>query len=406
MQGRNKRKYSPGWKRKVRNTATASTLLLTVAVVLVLSFWKHWEYENSAHSGEEYLPEATISLPGTQPTQDPVLSGQPSPEPVPSVYPATEPMPSAEPDAQEPLLFSELRVPMPTISVQEPFVPVLDFAAAWEDTPGEEERLGLLPDARPGMDLELPVKAALLMDAETGKVLYGYHAAVQITPASVTKLMTVLLALEQGELSDVLTVTDSALDVGHWDAVMCGFRSGDQVTLYDVLHGMLLSSGNDAAEIVAEYVSGSVEEFVKLMNERAAELGAKHTNFANPHGLPNDEHLTSAYDISLVMRELLKHEEFFEISSKKSYKAYYENANGMAVSLTFQNTNQYMAGKYELLDGIELLGGKTGTTNKAGKCLALFVRAQNGNIYLAEVFGAETLDDLYFLMNQLLGIID
>ena len=100
------------------------------------------------------------------------------------------------------------------------------------------------------------------MDAESGEVLYSYHAYEQITPASITKLMTALLALEEGTLEDILTVTDSALDVGHPNAVMCGFRSGDKVSLYHVLHGMLLSSGNDAAQIVAEYVSGSVEGFV------------------------------------------------------------------------------------------------------------------------------------------------
>lgn len=346
-------------------------------------------------SGEEQEPQATAFLP------EPTEQGPAEPkEPELSVQPALE---TAIQKPSE--IFSELSLPMPTIFVQEPFIPMPNAAAA-QEFEEDLELQGLPFNPLPKIEPELPVKAALVTDAATGKILYGYHAYEQITPASVTKLMTMLLALERGTLDDVLTVTDTALAVGHWDAVMCGFRSGDKVTLYDVLHGMMIGSGNDAAAIVAEYISGSVEEFVTLMNKRAAELGANCTNFANPHGLPNDEHLTSAYDISLVMQELLKYEEFFEIASKKSYTAYYKNAKGASVSLTFKNTNQYMAGKYELADGIELLAGKTGTTNKAGKCLTLFVRARDQKLYLVELFGAETLDDLYFFMNQLLEIID
>ncbi len=397
MQERNRRKYSPGWKRKVRNTATTATVLLAATVVLLFSFWKQWEQESPEFSEGERNPQVTAVLP--EPTKE-VQEETPEKQDVLSVEAGQ--FSQSAPEKKPSEISLGLDWPMPTIFLQEPSAPMQNIAAAWDVAADiEPEKTELMP--LPKIEPEFPVKAALLTDAATGKVLYGYHAYEQITPASVTKLMTMLLALERGKLDDILTVTDTALAVGHWDAVMCGFRSGDKVTLYDVLHGMMIGSGNDAAAMVAEYISGSVDEFVVLMNERAKELGANCTNFSNPHGLPNDEHLTSAYDISLVMQELLKYEEFFEITSKKSYTAYYKNAKGASVSLTFRNTNQYMAGKYELVEGIELLAGKTGTTNKAGKCLTLFVRAQDGKLYLAELFGAETLDDLYFFMNQLLG---
>lgn len=401
MREENRRKYSSGWKRKVRNTAMAATFFLAVTMILVFSFCKNREQGNSAFSGEEQEPQAAASLP--EPTKEAQTELQMEEQESPSVEAeqVSQPVPEKEPP-QEP---SGLWQPVPTMFMQEPSAPMPNIAVV-QDTAADIEAENIAFTPLPKIEPELPVKAALLTDAATGKILYGYHAYEQITPASVTKLMTMLLALERGKLDDVLTVTDTALNVGHWDAVMCGFRSGDKVTLYDVLHGMMLGSGNDAAAMVAEYISGSVEEFVILMNERAAELGANCTNFANPHGLPNDEHLTSAYDISLVMQELLKHEEFFEIASKERYTSYYKNAKGASVSLTFRNTNQYMAGRYELADGIELLAGKTGTTSKAGKCLTLFVRAQDGKLYLAELFGAETLDDLYFFMNQLLEIIN
>ena len=111
-------------------------------------------------------------------------------------------------------------------------------------------------------------------------------------------------------------------------------------------------------------------------------------------------------ELSLGESLTTKHEEFFEIASKKSYRAEYLNAKDKKVSLTFQNTNQYLSGMYELADGLEILGGKTGTTTKAGKCLVMFVKAKNGNIYFAELFGAETLDGLYASMNQLLEVVE
>lgn len=399
---------------------------MTASVVLVLSFWKYWGQGNPALPGEEQTPQVTEALPEPtkevpealpeptkevmaalpEPTKEVQAEVQPQEQELPSEEAEQVSQPAPETAGEKPSeVFLGLGLAKPAISMQESFGLRQNAVAAWEIAENPEPQDVML-NPLPDIERELPVKAALVTDAATGKILYGYHAYGQITPASVTKLMTMLLALERGKLDDVLVVTDTALAVGHWDAVMCGFRRGDQVTLYDVLHGMMISSGNDAAAIVAEYISGSVEEFVTLMNERAAELGAHCTNFANPHGLPNDEHLTSAYDISLVMQELSKHEEFFEIASKKSYKAYFKNAKGADVSLTFKTTNQYMSGKYKIADGIELLAGKTGTTTKAGKCLTLFVRARDGKLYLAELFGAGTLDDLYFFMNQLLEIIN
>lgn len=274
----------------------------------------------------------------------------------------------------------------------------VELASTPEPTPFPLEKLTPL-------GIEEQVKAALLMECESETLFYEYKINDIIYPASVTKLMTALLALENGNLSDEIKVNASALKLDVDNAIRVWYEAGDTMTLETALYGTLLPSGNDAAAVVAEHIAGSVEEFVALMTHRAMELGMKSTNFCNPHGLPDERHVTTAWDISLLMKELFSQEQFFEISSQKSHTVSYRNKNAEEVKRTYQNTNQYMAGKYALPEGITILGGKTGTTTEAGKCLVMYVQSPDGKTYLAEVFGAESYEVLYDCMTKLLNRI-
>lgn len=257
----------------------------------------------------------------------------------------------------------------------------------------------------PVVVIEDLVKAALLIECESNEIMYAYQEKEQITPASITKLMTALLALENGKPDDYITVKEKAFDLGFPDATKCGLKLGDQITLKNAMYGLLLPSGNDAAGAIAEHISGDVDSFVSLMNQRANELGMTSTNFGNPHGLPLNGHLTSAWDISLVMKALLEHELFFDIVNHDKYVVDCLDKNGKEKSLEMINTNLYYQGIKKLPEGITLLGGKTGYTDLAGYCLVLYVKNEKDKIYIAELFGAQVKDNLYAAMNRLLEVI-
>ncbi|MDV3425680.1 MAG: serine hydrolase [Bacillota bacterium] len=159
--------------------------------------------------------------------------------------------------------------------------------------------------------------AAILMDADTGKILYSKNIDKAYPPASVTKTMTALLTLENCNLDDEVTVDKrSPLE----DGSKIYIREGEKIKVKDLLYGLILASGNDCAGALATHIAGSPEAFAKMMNKRAKELGAKNTNFVNPCGLFNPNHKTSAYDLALIMRELIKHKEYMEISKTSSYQ--------------------------------------------------------------------------------------
>jgi serine-type D-Ala-D-Ala carboxypeptidase (penicillin-binding protein 5/6) len=158
---------------------------------------------------------------------------------------------------------------------------------------------------------------AILMDADTGKIIYGKNINAAYPPASVTKIMTVLLTLENCSLDDEVTI-DSISPME--DGSKIYIYPGEKISVKDLLYGLILVSGNDCAGALAVHIAGSVESFAQMMNKRAKELGAKDTNFVNACGLYNVNHKTSAYDLALIMRELAKHKEYLEISKTLSYQ--------------------------------------------------------------------------------------
>ena len=163
-------------------------------------------------------------------------------------------------------------------------------------------------------------KAALLIDLNTNRVVYEQDADERVYPASLTKIMTCLIALENGNLSDVVTVSESALADLDEDSSVAGLVVGEQMTLENLLYCMMVVSGNDACNVIAEHVAGSVTDFVRMMNQRAYELGCTNTHFNNPHGLHDESHYTTARDLAIITQAALKSENFRQIVDTYEYK--------------------------------------------------------------------------------------
>ena len=242
--------------------------------------------------------------------------------------------------------------------------------------------------------------AAGLFNLNSRSVVCGYHLYNRIYPASTTKVLTGYLALKYGNLEDVVTVSEHATDF-EWDASVCGLRTGDQITLYDLVCGLLLHSGNDCATAIAEHISGSEEAFVVLMNKEAWALGATGTHFVNPHGLPDEEHYTTAYDLYLMFNAAMKDERFAEIISMTSYKGTLTGADGTVRTETWEASNYYSSGQVQAPDGIRVLGGKTGTTDLARTCVILYCVDSQENPYISVIMGASSRNALYEAMNRL-----
>lgn len=196
-------------------------------------------------------------------------------------------------------------------------------------------------------------KAAVVMEATTETVLYEKNADVRLPEASTTKIMTALLVLRLGAPEDKITVSASAAAV---EGSQLGLAEGDVLSVRDLLYVLMLKSGNDAAEALAEGLCGSVDSFVRKMNETARELGLNNTLFQNPHGLPAEDHYTTARDMARLTAAALESEEFCKIVSTKQAQLTYKN-------MVITNSNRLL----DNCDGV--FGVKTGFTKKAGRCL-------------------------------------
>lgn len=213
--------------------------------------------------------------------------------------------------------------------------------------------------------------AAILMDAKTGQVIYSKNPFKKRPPASTTKVITALLAIETGRLTDKVTISRKAAQTAGSSMYL---RTGEVFTLSDLLYGALLNSGNDACVAIAEHVSGSVENFAVLMNMKALAIGALNTHFVNPNGLPNQDHYTCAYDLAQFARRALANSTFSNIVSTKDYVIALPDPKG---DRRLKNTNKLLW-RYLWADGI-----KTGTTSAAGPCL--ISSASKGNRQLLAV---------------------
>ncbi len=252
--------------------------------------------------------------------------------------------------------------------------------------------------------LSLTSSSAALFDLSGQNVLYGKDIFTQRPQASITKVMTALVALKYGNLDDMVTVTETALDIEYGSSV-CDIKVGDRLSMKQLLYGLLIASGNDAGMMIAEHVAGSVSAFVDLMNQEARALGATSTHFTNPHGLNDPDHYTTIYDTYLIFREAMKNDVFLDIINRTNYYAEYTSGDGSPVAVTWESTNQYFLGLAQAPENVIVYGGKTGTTDEAGACLALLSKDLYGDPYLSIIFHAENKDTLYAEMNQVLSLI-
>lgn len=222
--------------------------------------------------------------------------------------------------------------------------------------------------------LGLTAQSAVLIDAKTGIVIYDKDKDAKSYPASTTKILTALLAIENTKPTDVLTHSHNAVfNIGPGSSHI-GMRENEQITMEQALHGVLLASANEVCMAISEHISGSEEKFVELMNKRAKEIGAKNTHFANPHGFHDENHYTTSYDMALIMKEAIKNEEFVKYISTTTYKI--PATNIVNEERILNNSNKLILERspyyYEYC-----IGGKTGFTDEAGNTLVTYAKKDN-----------------------------
>lgn len=253
-------------------------------------------------------------------------------------------------------------------------------------------------------DASVTAEAAAVFGVDTKKVIFQKNPFERLYPASITKIMTALIAIRDGNLDDQVTVGQETV-ITETGASLAHINPGDTLTLEQLLYGLMLPSGNDAGAAIAVYLSGSTEAFAEKMNETAHALGATDTHFVNPHGLSDEDHYTTAYDLYLIFQEAMKYPEFQKIVGTVSYTASYTDAGGQTKTQEWKNSNQYLNGKSKAPEGITVLGGKTGTTRAAGSCLILGCQDENNRDYISVVLKAESRDVLYENMTNIIGKI-
>lgn len=220
---------------------------------------------------------------------------------------------------------------------------------------------------------EISSEAAILMDGSSKEILYEKNKDKKYNPASITKIMTALLVIENGNLDDSFTFSNTAVSNLDAGAVTLGAKAGDRLGVRDALYGLMLRSANEIGNGLAEYISTSIPEFAKKMTKKAKELGATNTNFVNPHGLTNTNHYTTAYDMALITKAAFENPIFREIEATTSYNFPSLGTNParlitMGHKMTQKDDSRYYEG---------ILGGKTGYTKAAGNTLVTVVE-RNG----------------------------
>ncbi|MCM1252621.1 MAG: serine hydrolase [Clostridium sp.] len=245
------------------------------------------------------------------------------------------------------------------------------------------------------------IGSAALFDLDGLDTLYAVNANEQVHPASLTKIMTALVALKHGSPDQTLTASEN-VRITESGAQLCGIKPGDSMTLDQALHILLLYSANDVAVMIAEGVGGTVENFVEMMNEEAKALGATNCHFTNPNGLTQEGHYATAYDLYLIFEEALQYDLFNEIIQMTAYNTNYTGSDGGQYALEIKTTNQYISGNYTMPEGITVIGGKTGTTRAAGHCLILLARNSNGKPYISVIMNSDSTENLYAKMTDLL----
>ncbi|MCR4956308.1 MAG: serine hydrolase [Lachnospiraceae bacterium] len=245
------------------------------------------------------------------------------------------------------------------------------------------------------------VKSAAAFDVKDGKTLYAYNATMKAYPASMTKILTAYIVLKNCKLTDKVQVSENAVVLPP-GAVSMGLKKGDIISVKGLLYGLMFESANDAALALAEHVSGSVEDFAKLMNKEAYAIGATDSNFVTPNGIHDENHYTTAYDMYLILNKAIGQEKFLKLIGKKQASVKITNEQGVESVVTIKNSNPYFNKKVETPTGYTVLGGKSGITNAAGNCYILLAKNPKGHTVIYVAMGAASGETLYSFLDQLM----
>lgn len=233
-------------------------------------------------------------------------------------------------------------------------------------------------------DLNLSGNNYILMDATSGRVIMEKNSNEKLAMASTTKIMTALIALEEGNLEDRITIDDRSINI---EGSSIYLKENEVLSLKDLLYGLMLRSGNDSSIAIANHIGKDEDEFVNKMNSKAKSIGANNTNFKNPNGLSEEGHYSTAYDLAVITREALKNKEFKEIFKSKSYDANREKNSH------FINKNKTL---WEYEGGN---GGKTGYTMSSGRCLVSTAQRNGMNLISVSLNASDWFNDNYKLMD-------
>lgn len=252
--------------------------------------------------------------------------------------------------------------------------------ATEEETPEQEELISYGFDS----DLEVRAKAAMLIELNSNTLVYAYEKDLQRYPASLTKIMTCMLAILHGNPNDVLTVSETALQNLSEFGSSAGLLEGEQLTLDELLYCIMISSANEGCNVIAEHIAGDIPSFIEMMNDQAKKLGMTSTHFANAHGLHDEDHYTTAYDLSLLARWAWKNEQFRKYTTTTTHTI---PATNKSEARTLVTTNSLVSTAkddkyyYEYASGI-----KTGFTTPAGGCL-ISTASRDGLDFMSIVLG-------------------
>lgn len=248
-------------------------------------------------------------------------------------------------------------------------------------------------------DAAFEYEAGLLINQTKNSVVCAVNPHKRIYPASMTKILTAIIvteAIESGQIALTDTVViQKEIEFNEDNVLILGLEPGDYITVDELLHGLLISSYNDCAVALARYVSGSVSKFVELMNTKAAELGATNSHFVNPHGLHDNNHYTTPYDLYLIFKEFLSKDILVQIDENSTYTlTLYRESEKVQIEL--KATNGFLSDSFEMPSGYHITGWKTGTTDKAGSCIILeFVKDDTEEKYICLVSNAKDHETLY-----------
>ena len=243
----------------------------------------------------------------------------------------------------------------------------------------------------------------LLFNLETKDPVYAHRIYQKIYPASLAKIMTAILAIENAGMNATVTMTEADFDLEE-GAQTSSLMVGDTVTMDELFHLLVIYSSNDAAMAIARTIAGSTEQFVDMMNNRAREMGMTGTHFTNPTGLHEEGMYTTAYDVYLMLRQAYSYQDYLNVSQMAEYTTDVIGSNGATRTIYHTSTDQYLTNDQTLPSGIRILASKTGTTDQAGSCLALVIQNEYGVAYTAIVMGALNKPNLYSNMTTLLNL--